>query len=142
MLMFGYKRDNKGVVYYSAPNDWDQWLDQLAEALHARNRWRLSLLIMGILFATGRRTSWLRAIGISDDFADYYYFLQPVGQRVKPIALRLLQILLKQLVMGNHLLFAIDDSPTKRYGPHVQGAGIHHNPPPGPADQAYLYGHI
>jgi len=36
----------------------------------------------------------------------------------------------------------IDDSPTKRYGPKVQGADIHHNPTPGPADQKYLYGHI
>ena len=29
---------------------------------------------------------------------------------------------------------ALDDTPTKRYGPKVQGAGIHHNPTPGPAD--------
>jgi hypothetical protein len=27
-------------------------------------------------------------------------------------------------------------------GPHVQGAGIHHNPTPGPADQKFVYGHI
>ena len=30
-------------------------------------------------------------------------------------------------------LFALDDTPTKRYGPYVQGAGVHHNPTPGPA---------
>lgn len=124
------------MVYCQTPADWDQWVDQRAEAIHARNRWRLSLLIMGILFASGRRTvtSWLRAVGISDDFADYYYFLQPVGKRVKSIALQLLQIVLQNLVTGDRVLFAIDDSPTKRYGPHVQGAGIHHNPTPGPAD--------
>ncbi|MEW4571298.1 hypothetical protein AB1L88_25780 [Tautonia sp. JC769] len=29
-------------------------------------------------------------------------------------------------------LLVLDDSPTKRYGPEVQGAGIHHNPTPGP----------
>lgn len=29
-----------------------------------------------------------------------------------------------------------------RYGPKVQGAGIHHNPTPGPADAKFLYGHI
>jgi hypothetical protein len=40
------------------------------------------------------------------------------------------------------LLLALDDTPTKRYGPKVQGAGIHHNPTPGPADAKYLYGHI
>src|SRR2546428_775937 len=39
-------------------------------------------------------------------------------------------------------LLAIDDTPTKRYGPHVEGAGIHHNPTPGPADQKFVYGHV
>ena len=44
-----------------------------AAGLHARNRWRLPVLLAGILFANGRRTvtSWLRAAGVSDDFDDY-----------------------------------------------------------------------
>ena len=40
------------------------------------------------------------------------------------------------------LVFALDDTPTPRYGPHVQGAGVHHNPTPGPAGSAFLYGHV
>ena len=40
------------------------------------------------------------------------------------------------------LTLALDDTPTKRYGPQVQGAGIHHNPTPGPAGSAYVYGHV
>jgi hypothetical protein len=40
------------------------------------------------------------------------------------------------------VLLAIDDSPTKRYGPKVQGAGIHHDPTPGPAGHPFCYGHI
>ena len=43
---------------------------------------------------------------------------------------------------GTPLVFAIDDSPTKRYGPHVEGAGKHHNPTPGPAGSKFLYGHV
>jgi hypothetical protein len=35
----------------------------------------------------------------------------------------------------------MDDTPTSRYGRHVEGAGIHHNPTPGPADEKWLYGH-
>lgn len=35
----------------------------------------------------------------------------------------------------------MDDSPTARYGRHVEGAGVHHNPTPGPADGEWLYGH-
>jgi hypothetical protein len=112
--------------------------------LHGRNRWRLSWILLGMVFARGRRTvtTWLRAVGIQDDFADYYYFLQPLGRKSKVLAERLLALLLVRLVQGERVLLAVDDSPTKRYGPHVQGAGIHHNPTPGPADQKFLYGHI
>jgi hypothetical protein len=132
------------MVRYQPPMDWQQWVDWLAAGLHGRSRWRLSLIIMGIVFARGRRTvtTWLRAVGIRDDFADYYYFLQPLGRKAKETAARLLTLLLVRLETGDRLLFAIDDSPTKRYGPQVEGAGIHHNPTPGPADQKFLYGHI
>jgi hypothetical protein len=44
--------------------------------------------------------------------------------------------------LPERLLLVIDDSPTKRYGPKVEGADIHHNPTPGPADQPFLYGHV
>jgi hypothetical protein len=40
------------------------------------------------------------------------------------------------------LTFAIDDTPTERSGRHVQGAGIHHNPTPGPAGSPFVYGHV
>ena len=39
------------------------------------------------------------------------------------------------------LLASIDDSPTARYGPCVEGADLHRNPTPGPADAQRLYGH-
>lgn len=132
------------MVRYQPPKDWQQWVDWLAAGLHGRSRWRLSLIIMGIVFARGRRTvtTWLRAVGIRDDFADYYYFLQPLGCKATEMAARLLTLLLVRLETGKRLLLAVDDSPTKRYGPKVEGAGIHHNPTPGPADQKFLYGHI
>jgi hypothetical protein len=47
-----------------------------------------------------------------------------------------------RLCRGPRVLLARDDTPTKRYGPKVQGAGIHHNRTPGPADAQFLYGHI
>ena len=132
------------MVRYQPPREWQQWVDWLAAGLHGRNRWRLSLIIMGIVFARGRRTvtTWLRAVGISEDFANYYYFLQPLGRKTKILAERLLTLLLIRIHAGDRVLFAIDDSPTKRYGPKVQGAGIHKNPTPGPADHKFLYGHI
>jgi hypothetical protein len=43
-------------------------------------------------------------------------------------------------VPGERLLLALDDTPTQRYGPEVQGAGVHHNPTPGPAGSKFLSG--
>jgi hypothetical protein len=116
----------------------------LAAGLHGRCRWRLPVLLTGILFATGRRTvtTWLRAAGISVDYADYYYFLASVGRKTESVSTQLFLLLLRILPLPERLLAVIDDSPTQRYGPYVEGADVHHNPTPGPADQEYLYGHI
>ncbi len=129
---------------WECPDQWSEWNEWLSAGLHARNRWRLPLLMSGILFAQGRRTvtTWLRAAGVSDDFQDYYYFLAAIGRKSESVASRLLALTLIVLPLPKRLLAVIDDSPTKRYGPKVEGADIHHNPTPGPADSAYLYGHI
>ena len=129
---------------WQPPEDWSQWSQWLAAGLHARNRWRLPVLLIGILFAHGRRTvtTWLRAAGVSADYQDYYYFLAALGRKTKTVATQLLALILRTLPLDDRLLAVLDDTPTKRYGPKVEGADIHHNPTPGPADQKYLYGHI
>ena len=126
------------------PSEWVEWSEWLAAGLHARNRWRLPVLMVGILFASGRRTvtTWLRAAGISDEFQHYYYFLAAVGRKTESVATQLLVLLMRVLPLGDRVLAVIDDSPTKRYGPEVEGADVHRNPTSGPAKQKYLYGHI
>src|SRR5262249_33737756 len=86
-----------------------------------------------------------RAAGITNDFRPAYNALWAAGRRADALAYRLLCLALKPLmrrIAGDHILFAIDDTPTARYGPKVQGAGIHHNPTPGPAGEKFVYGHI
>ena len=119
-------------------------ITHLSQPLHARLAGRLLPLLTGMLFARGRRTvaSWLRAGGLGDDYRAYYYFLGSLGRNVKSVAARLLRHAVSALEPGERLLFALDDTPTQRYGPHVEGAGLHHNPTPGPADQQFLYGHV
>ena len=131
-------------VNWQCPNEWSEWVDWLAAGLHARNRWRLPVLMVGMLFANGRRTvtTWLRAAGVSDDYQDYYYALAAFGRKTSSIAERLIILILRTLPLPERLLLVIDDSPTKRYGPKVEGADVHHNPTPGPADQPYLFGHV
>jgi hypothetical protein len=112
--------------------------------LHARDRWRRSVLLAGILFAAGRRivSGGLRAVGVSADFQDYDYFLASLGRKAGSVATQLFLLVLRTLSLPDRLLPVIEDSPTKRYGPKVEGADIHRNPRPGSAEQKYLYGHI
>lgn len=129
---------------WNCPQDWSEWSAWLSAGLHGRNRRRLAIVMVGMLFAGGRRTvtTWLRAAGVEDDFQNYYYFLTSVGRKCGPIATQLVILVLRTLPLPERLLLVIDDSPTKRYGPQVEGADVHHNPTPGPADQPFLYGHV
>jgi hypothetical protein len=123
------------------------WLAPIVAALDRRSAPRLLRLLAGALLATGRRTvtSWFRAAGITADFRRAYCALWAAGRRAEALAFRLLRGPLAPLLAlapGDHLLFALDDTPTARYGPRVQGAGVHHNPGPGPAGEKFVYGHV
>lgn len=126
------------------PNDLTLCITALSQVLHRRLAWRLLPLLTGMLFAQGRRTvaSWLRAGVLGNDFRRYYYFLGSLGRKTKYLASLLLCQAVDAIQPGQRVLVALDDTPTKRYGPRVEGAGIHHNPTPGPADQQFLYGHL
>src|SRR3982751_2596266 len=100
------------------------WITALAAAMDARQRARFVRLFGGLLFARGRRTvtSWLRACGVGRDYKRYYYLLGSVGRKTTAIAGAVLRILMKRLPgdgPSTPLVFAIDDSPTKRFGPQV-----------------------
>jgi hypothetical protein len=120
------------------------WIDQMACVLDPRTAWRLVPLLSGLLFATGRRTvsSWLRAGELSKQYQDYYYFVFALGRKVKALATVVLRIAVQVIVPNGRILLAIDDTPSKRYGPKVEGAGVHHNPTPGPAGSKFVYGHV
>jgi DDE superfamily endonuclease len=128
------------------PQELSTWFHLLAAALDARQQQRLLALLTGALFARGRRTvtSWLRAAGITAEFRPCYYLLSGLARRADELArLVLLRVALPAVAArGGRLLFALDDTPTRRYGPCVEGAGLHHNPTPGPADQRFVYGHV
>src|SRR5438132_12349180 len=117
------------------PAELASWIAQLANMLHGRVAWRLLPLLVGALFARGRKTvaSWLRGGRLGGDFKAYYYFLGSLGRNVKSVAAQLFRRAIQVVEPGERLLLAIDDTPTKRYGRHVEGAGIHHNRTPGPA---------
>jgi hypothetical protein len=66
-----------------------------------------------------------------------------VGRQAKWLATRVLLDVEQApaLAKDEDITVAIDDTPSKRYGPKVEGAGLHHNPTPGPSGAAFVYGH-
>ena len=121
------------------------WFFWLASALDCRSAARLVQLFLGAVLARGRRTvtSWLRAAGLSAEFRPCDTTVAAAGKRADHIAGRWACAAVRPLVgdAGRRTL-ALDDTPTERYGPPVQGAGVHHNPTPGPAGSPYVYGHV
>src|SRR5262245_23989658 len=115
----------------------------LASVLDPRIRQRFVALLRGVLFADRRRTvtTWIRAAGRADDFRRVYSTIASSGRHVRFQGSGAFQQL-RPLLDPQRLLVAIDATPTPRYGPCVQGAGLHHNPSPGPAGEAFLYGHV
>ena len=101
------------------------WIGHWATALHGSHAWRLEPLLVGMLFACGRKTvaSWLRAGELGHDFQAYYYLLGSLGCKTKAIAGRLLRQTIDVIQPGDRLLFALDDTPTKRYGRSSERAG-------------------
>jgi hypothetical protein len=132
------------MATWKLPPEVSTWINHLSQPLHGRLAWRLLPLLSAMLFAQGRRTvaAWLRAGQLGQQYKPFYRFLGSVGRQTGSIASLLLRLLVSRLPLPERLLFALDDTPTKRAGPLVEGAGIHHNPSPGPAGHKFLYGHV
>jgi hypothetical protein len=122
-----------------------QWFSRLAAPLDRRSAPRLILLLLGAILARGRRTvtSWIRAVGLSAQYRPCYATVAAAGKKADDVAARLaLDVVRPMVADASRITLALDDTPTPRYGPHVQGAGVHHNPTPGPAGSPYVYGHV
>ena len=118
---------------------------KMAAALDARIGFRLAIIVAGMFLADDRRTasSWFVAAGVHDDWDRFYDVLISVGRQSREISEVVLRLVVAKLDPGpgGRITLAIDDTPEKRYGRHVEGAGVHHNPTPGPAGGEFCYGH-
>ncbi len=119
---------------------------KFAAVLDRRTGERFWSVLLGVLICREKRrtaSAWFRAGGIGDDFRRAYHVLGSVGRRAQALSSVLLSAI--DAVVGTEetrLVFALDDTVTKRYGPCVEGAGVHRNPTPGPAAQDWMYGHV
>jgi hypothetical protein len=117
----------------------------LQACLDRRIAFRLAIIVAGMFLADDRRTAsaWFVAGGVQDDWDRFYDCLISVGRTSEKLATVVLGLVVQKFAPGlaDRITVGLDDSPTPRYGKHVEGAGVHHDPTPGPADGEWLYGH-
>ena len=118
---------------------------RLQACLDRRIAFRLAIIVAGMFLADDRRTAsaWFVAAGVRDDWDRFYDCLTSIGRTSEKLAAVVLGLVVQKFAPGlaDRITLGLDDSPTSRYGKHVEGAGVHHNPTPGPADGEWLYGH-
>jgi hypothetical protein len=132
-------------LLWALPARVSRWLLRLVSPLDRRTAPRLLQLLVGLLFARGRRTvtPWFRPAGIREEFRPAYRAVHAAGRRADVLAFAAWAALVRPLLQGDaRLVFALDDTPTRRYGPHVEGAGTHRDPSPAPGSAPFLYGHV
>src|SRR5437016_2181814 len=96
----------------------------LTLGLHAQIAHRFPRLMLGVLFARGRRTvtSWFRAAGITEEYKQGYRDVSAAGRNHEHSATAVLSAVEQLLSPQYDLVVALDDTPTPRWGPWVEGA--------------------
>jgi hypothetical protein len=122
--------------------------EQLAKRLKPKTKSYFLPLILGVLFAFTRRrtvTTWIQAAQLSDDFRQVFYHMPNIGRKSQELFDEMLKIILTQLAVvilsATTIRLVFDDTPTKRYGRKIEGAGYHYNPTPGKTDATRCFGH-
>ncbi len=115
----------------------------LQAVMDRRIAFRLPIIVVGMLFCDGRCTAsaWFASAAVKDDWDRFYDCLISIGRTSSTLATAVLGLIVQKFAPTSRIVLAMDDSPTSRFGRHVEGAGVHRNPTPGPTDGEWLYGY-
>src|SRR5436190_19364747 len=114
------------MTFSALPADVQDFFLDLAHWLDQRHQQRAPDLLLGLLCAWGRRTvtTWFRAGGLAHDWRQAYVTVCAIGRHFDHLALSVGRLVKSVLPPRRRLLMGLDDTPTPRYGPQVEGAGI------------------
>jgi hypothetical protein len=125
-----------------------EYVERLTGKLSPKARYWFYRLLISVLLAVGMRrtvTKWIQGAALSEHFKTIFYHLQQVGMHDLKLYGANLEILLdilrSLLESAKSIQLIVDDTPTKRYGRHIEGCGTHHNPTPGKTDAEFYWGH-
>lgn len=105
-------------------------LDPFRPIFHEYTWHKIQVLLVGTLLAPGKRTvtAALQAVGLSQEssFAKYHYVLNRAVWSSRQISQILLTLLLTGLGSGSGpLVFGIDETIERRWGPKIKARGIY-----------------
>ena len=122
--------------------------EQLSKRLKPKTKAYFLPLILGVLLAFHRRrtvTQWIQAAQISDHYRQAFYHMDNIGVNHQKLSDEILTIITTQLAniiaKAKTIRLVFDDTPTKRYGRKIEGAGYHYNPTPGKTNATKCFGH-
>jgi hypothetical protein len=135
------------VTSWKIPASLSTSIRRLQQLMEKRLRSIFVPVFCGLLLTRERRrtcTTWFRTGGIADEFQSGYRTICLTGRTTKAMGMSVLFDIVKSpaAATSERIKLTLDDTPTQRYGPCVEGAGLHHNPTPGPSNQPFLYGHV
>lgn len=115
------------------------------QVLSKWSRYWFAEIFFSALTACGTVSSWILNSDNPKRYKKFYYFLQRLGEQNVAIQIAnvawLLGALHKDLQQATSVRFALDDSPIKRSGPKIEGAGLMHDPTNATNKNAICYGH-
>ncbi len=126
----------------TSPND---LILSLQSVLYKPCRRYFETILFGSLLTVGCITSWILAGSQDKQYKKVYRFIARIGEQVDKIQCKLLLWLLESsrlFPIDLPIELVIDDSPIKRYGRKVEGAGRMHDPTNPHFRNATCYGHF
>ena len=114
--------------------------------LRKRVRKNLPEILMAMILSIHRRTvtGWLGCLQNGAAKSSVYYQIGSFGRygnKLEDSVANFLSEYCDILKKAKMLYFVIDDTPTKRTGPKIEGANYQHNPTPSKTDAKLYYGH-
>ncbi|MBP5623189.1 MAG: transposase [Thermoguttaceae bacterium] len=114
----------------------------ISNSLYKPSRHYFEPLLFGSIINPGTISKWLKEVQESKA-KQYYNQIGRIGIRDDKMQIDYSLWLIKALELDKRGRFElmVDDTPIKRYGKHVQGAGFHHDPTDKVNSNSYYYGH-
>ena len=131
------------------PQDANRWIHTfiiaMENALYKPSRRWFQKFIFGALLTCSTVSSWIRAVDEKRRYRKFYHHLSRLGTQIDAVQSRFLDWLVENLpsevLQEMRIRLVADDSPTKRSGPKIEGAGWHHDPTSPNVDTTTCYGH-